>query len=70
LTAASYETSRHSGSQQAEQALDKVGVERRLGLLEKSLAVEQFGFLRDEAQVVQRMVSLDAQRPNLRATDD
>jgi hypothetical protein len=35
----------------------------------EDLAVEQFGFLRDEAQVGQRMIGFDAERPDRRATE-
>src|ERR1039458_975924 len=36
----------------------------------ENLTVEQFGLLGDEAQVAQRMIGFDAERPDLRATDD
>ena len=45
-------------------------VEGRLGHFVEDLAVEQFGLLGDEAQVAQRMIGFDAERPDLRTTDD
>ena len=45
-------------------------MEGRLGHFLEDLAVEQFSLLGDEAQVAQRMIGFDAERPDLRATDD
>ena len=65
------ETARRFGLlKRAEQALGNKPVEWRLGHFVEDLAVEQFGFLGDKAQVAQRMIGFDAERPNLRATDD
>ena len=53
--------------QQAQQALAEEAVQGGLGHFVIDGAVEQLGFLRDEAEVAQRMIGLDAQRPDLRA---
>ena len=45
-------------------------MEGRLGHFVEDLTVEEFGFLRDEAQFTQRMIGFDAERPDLRAWDD
>ena len=61
---------RQDALKQFQQPHEEEPVEGRLGHFVEDLAVEQFGLLGNEAQVAQRMIGFDTERPDLRATDD